>query len=229
MKYITLVLVAGALLSTFNVASAWGDLLYHVTDLGTLGGTFSEAFDISNSNSSIKVVGYSSNGSNDDRAFLYDSNSAPPMKNLGVLSGGNSSTAQAINTAGKVVGWSNIGGYNYHAFLYDGVNMTDLDSSYSSNTYARDINDSDLITGSMIVGGYGHAFIYDGTLHDIHKAGATTSIGYGINNNGHAVGEFTVSGVTHAFLYDGTQMNDLGLLEGTTGSSGRGTSTTMDK
>ncbi|MBA3483038.1 MAG: HAF repeat-containing protein [Pirellulales bacterium] len=57
-----------------------------------------------------------------------------------------------------------------------------------------------------------HAFLYDGTLHDLGEGTA-----FGINDSGQVTGR---SGSGHAFRYDGT-MNDLGTLGGTT-SEGRG-------
>jgi probable HAF family extracellular repeat protein len=67
-----------------------------------------------------------------------------------------------------------------------------------------------------------HAFLYDGTMHDLGTLlGGTSSYGRGINDSDQVTGySQTTGGVSHAFLYDGT-MHDLGTLGGPS-SHGRG-------
>jgi probable HAF family extracellular repeat protein len=76
---------------------------------------------------------------------------------------------------------------------------------------------------SIAGNGATHAFVYDGTMHDIDTGGVlSTSVGFGINASGQITGE-SVSDPNvdfHAFVYDGT-MHDIGTLGGQT-SSGRG-------
>src|SRR5262245_61217948 len=86
---------------------------YNVTDLGTLGGTLSEAYGL---NDSGQIVGYSATSGNaGHRAFLYQNGS---MTDLGTL-GGSRSEASAINNAGQIVGYSYLGGDTVQrAFLY---------------------------------------------------------------------------------------------------------------
>ena len=72
--------MAAALLSS-AATNAWGDVMYTVTDLGTLGGNYSAAKGI---NSSGQVVGNSLNASGFYRAFLYSGGS---MTDLGTLPG----------------------------------------------------------------------------------------------------------------------------------------------
>jgi probable HAF family extracellular repeat protein len=70
---------------------------YTVADLGTLGGNFSLALDIS---STGQVVGQSSTAHGDNHAFLWEKGA---MTNLGTL-GGSESRAAAINPRGQIVG-----------------------------------------------------------------------------------------------------------------------------
>src|SRR4051794_14330794 len=98
--------------NTGRIASATGLALalstfcsgapYSVTDLGTLGGTVSEANGI---NASGQVVGWSSLPGG-TFAFLYSDGA---MHNLGTL-GGTGSIAWGINDSGEIVGESMIVG-----------------------------------------------------------------------------------------------------------------------
>lgn len=78
----------------------------NITDLGTLGGHFSDAFGINNINSDpafVQIVGRSTNAASFLRAFVW---TAPgPMIDLGTL-GGNYGEAWEINNHGQVAGQS---------------------------------------------------------------------------------------------------------------------------
>jgi len=98
-------------------------VMYDITDLGTLGGTISVAYGI---NASGQVAGFSyfANGSG-PRAFLWQNG---VMTDLGTLPGGSISQGLGINDSGQLVGRSNIGGETseYHPFLWQNGVMTDL-------------------------------------------------------------------------------------------------------
>ena len=107
--------VVGALVASPASAS----ILYMVKDLGTLGGTQSQAGAI---NSKSQVTGIASTaGDAAQHAFLFDGT----IHDLGTL-GGSTSSGEGINASGIVVGISQLmGNAAQHAFLYDGI-MHDL-------------------------------------------------------------------------------------------------------
>lgn len=200
------------------------NILYSVTDLGTLpGGIDSVATGINNQG---QVVGYAHiNNANYCHAFLY---SGGTMMDLGTLPGSPSyAAATAINSAGQVAGSTfDTNGY-YHAFLWSGGTMTDLGKLMtSSNTWAYNsqafgINDYGQVVGySYNSSTFGHAFLYSGgTMVDLGtNAGYPVAIATGINNQGQVVGywepaSFSLIG-THAFLDSSGAKIDLGLLPG---------------
>jgi len=151
-----------------------------MTDLGTLGGSMSYAFGISESG---KVVGTSDNGSA-YHAFVY---SGGVMTDLGTL-GGVNSRAYAINDTAGIVGDSHIAGYATRAFLYKNGTMTNLGtlngSSYSS---ANDINSAGEIVGfsTYSASSNTHAFFYkNGMMYDLHALASAA----GLLSNGSTVG-----------------------------------------
>jgi probable HAF family extracellular repeat protein len=98
---------------------------YKVVDLGTLGGSHSEATAI---NDSGQVVGYSYlAGDQNYHAFLYKEGKMTDLLTLG----GPSSVAKGINKSGQVVGYSDTESGEWHAFLYD----------ESANPKMQDLND----------------------------------------------------------------------------------------
>ena len=112
-----------------------------LTDLGTFGGPYSEAFGI---NAGGQVVGYAEIPIDEIAcAFLYKNG---VMSNLGTL-GGEESYAYGINDSGQVVGDADTSTSGRHAFVYNNGTMVDLNSLIDPTSgwtlaSARAINDS---------------------------------------------------------------------------------------
>ena len=100
-------------------------------DLGTLGGTLSNAAGI---NDSEKIVGTSQISGGAYRAFLH---TGGQMSNLGTLPGSLHSYASAINNVGNVVGNVQMNGGSFRAFIYTGGVMKDLNALVTLATSGR--------------------------------------------------------------------------------------------
>lgn len=198
---------------------------YAITELGTLGGSYSQGTAINNRG---EVVGHAATAEvNTARAFLY---TGGLMRDLGTLGGANSA-ATAINDSGQVVGFSLLAGdTTSRAFVYTGGAMQDIGSLVNTGaSSASGINASGQIVGisQVFTGGIftSHAFLYaGGTMQDLGTlgSGATSVSGgpisseaTGINDSGQVVGSSDLDNdELHGFLYSNGIMQDLGTLVG---------------
>jgi probable HAF family extracellular repeat protein len=105
---------ATILLSLLFSSPALADISYHLTDIGTFGGTWSEALGINNKG---QVVGGASRGNGIRRAFLYDDGVMIDMGSLFGESG--ESIAAAINERGQLAGQRQTAAQYYYAVRYD--------------------------------------------------------------------------------------------------------------
>jgi probable HAF family extracellular repeat protein len=134
-----------------------------VTDIGTLGGSYSTANDI---NDLAQVVGVAETSMSDTglHAFLY---TGGVMTDLGALAGDSLSQAFAINNLGQVVGGSFSASWDSgHAFLYSGGSMVDLNQLIDPATgwtlvRATDINNNGQIAALAYKDGVGYAVRLD--------------------------------------------------------------------
>jgi probable HAF family extracellular repeat protein len=205
------------------VATVSAAPLYHLTNLGTLGGNRSQGNGINNAG---QVVGYSTllSPAGRDHAFVYSNGTMTDLNSLVTSSGGRVAwTAASINDIGQIVGSSDTdsGGAD-NAFLYSGGTLSDLGTLGDHYNFSQStaINASGQVTGRTVIPGASfppdHAFLDDGTMHDLGTLGGTNSFGYDINDSGQVVGAaYTSDPFAHAYRYDGT-MHDLGTLGGTT-------------
>jgi probable HAF family extracellular repeat protein len=182
-----------------------------MTDLSTLGGTFSEARALDSSGDVVGTSTLSGTSFTPTHAFL-DHNGH--MTDLGTL-GGSCSYAYGMNDVGEVVGQACTKS-NQDAFLYSGGKLIDLGALGALGSSANGINNSHQVVGSSeVANGSGlHAFLWSsGTMTDLGTLGGSTSIAYAINTAGQIVGYASPpNSSVHAFLWSSGKMTDLGVL-----------------
>jgi probable HAF family extracellular repeat protein len=168
---------------------------YRTVDLGTLGGTLSEATGV---NERAEVVGYAQTAVA-THPFLWRQGS---MTDLGVLEAGAGEygAALGVNDSGQVVGYGMVdAGRAAHAFLWEHGTLRDLGTLGGKDSFAYGINNGGQIVGvSSTADGEQHAFLWQhGTMADLGAGGA-----YEINDMGQIVG-FILAGASiyHACLW----------------------------
>jgi len=177
-----------------------------LTDLGTLGGSHSEALAI---NGRGQVAGFSTTATGERHAFFWDGGA---MRDLGAFAGGTFGTPFiALNDAGQVAFTSTVASGERHAVLWDGTTVRDLGTLGGDYSEATAINATGQVVGfsRIVAGGFDfHAVVWDrGVPRDLGPGRALA-----INGRGQVTG-FSAS---HAFLWNGTTLMDLGTLGGGT-------------
>jgi probable HAF family extracellular repeat protein len=228
-----LLLIVGSLAATAATLFAQRPTAqgYSITDLGSLGGTSSEAAGVNNLGD---VVGASTTATAVSHAFLYRNGL---MFDLGTLPGGSASYATAINDRGEIVGFSGINAYGpqfrerTQGFAWVDGTMHALGALYcrcSFNVRYGTSRALAIANGGQIVGdsetdrgeSFRHAFLWqDNGMRDLGAEvdGAGNSYADGINDINEIVG--TVNG--RAFLARDGLSQELGVLPGHTASDAR--------
>jgi probable HAF family extracellular repeat protein len=182
---------------------------YTIKDLGTLGGSYSNARAI---NAAGQVVGDAATDG-DHHAFLY---SDGKMTDLGTVPDLFRYSALCINAKGQVAFYAVGAGERRYTFFYRDGTMTDV-GSLGGSTWPRAINDSgQLVCNAHTADGKARAFLYSqekmvvlGTL-----PGGSSCTANGMNASGQVVGLADSRNCARAFLYSNEKMTDLGTLGG---------------
>jgi len=162
-----------------------------VIDLGTLGGTRSQATAVSRSG---QAVGWSTTAENRvEHAFITEPGGTG-MRDIGHLSGV-CAAANAVNNHGQVAGYAcTLGDKFVHAFVTgpNGEGMRDLGTFGGKNSTALGVNNHGVAVGwAETKSGINHAFRTgpDGQLIDMDP-GLHRSQAFAINARGHIVGQY---------------------------------------
>ena len=188
---------------------------YQIEPLGSLGGNYSRAMAISNSN---LVAGYAYTPDSVEHAFLWQNGS---MSDLGTL-GGATSRAYDVNQAGQVAGWAANTLGQARPIVWNGAAIQELPTLGGPAGAVRGINDSGHAVGNAYLtsSAYHAALWHDGTVSDLGTLGGTYSIAYNINRDGVIAGAaYDASSTQWACLWSGGAIQNLGMLPGATASS----------
>jgi probable HAF family extracellular repeat protein len=120
-----------------------------MTDLGTLGGNSSLAYDINNNG---QIVGWAHTAAGTQHAFLHANGQ---MTDLGLLAGASGGRASAISANGQIAGWFDFSTSEHIAQFSNGA-WNDLGTGVAGTVhpFVFGINDSGNIVGAATIPGF---------------------------------------------------------------------------
>ncbi len=177
---------------------------FTVVEIGTFGGTSSEAFAI---NDIGQVIGRAAYPDNKWHAFIWQDGI---IKDLGFSESSIHSVAYGINNDGQVVGAQVISEQSVEAFLWENDEIQILEGFGGPFTRAYGINNIGQVVGSSSDGFATFAVLWqNGTPLNLGTFG-DQSFAYGINDHGQIVGYvFNEDEDDRAFLWESGSMQDL--------------------
>lgn len=181
------------------------ELLYTLTDIGTLGGN---VIDPTGINSSGTVVGFGSVANGDQHAFSFGNG---VLTDLGTL-GNQQSWAKGINDSGVILGQAG-GASVTTTFTFSSGVFTTLPTSIKE---VEAINNAGTIVGVTQVLGNFQAISYNGTTTTLLDPTSFSSRAVAINDSGQiAVRAYTSSGSPiQGYIYSGGTLTSIGTLGG---------------
>lgn len=198
---------------------------YTLTDLGTLGGRYSDAYAINESGSIVGTANVFPLGVR-GHAFAYHEGR---MRDLTAGSIYRHSVAFAMNEQGQAAAVAFNSRNRPYAFVWDKGKRRYI-GSLPGLRYSRAlaINEEGAVAGTAQAGGAidgalpARAFVWQkGQMRGLGTLGGPYSHALAMNSAGHVVGKADLprgagqqNTPTHAFLYDGATMRDLGTLPG---------------
>ena len=204
------VIAGDSFISNGNVnAVSWTN--HKIKNLGGLAKSiFTAALDINDNNQIVGESIFSYGPPFQSHAFEWSP--ALGMKDLGTLSGGTTSIANAINASGVMVGQSNAGSFpnDWHAVMWNAARKIQDLGTLAGGTYsvAFGINDSDEVVGyGDISNNAAHAFLWTQAagMRDLNSlipanSGWVLINANAINRLGQITGYGIFKGYNHGFL-----------------------------
>jgi probable HAF family extracellular repeat protein len=198
---------------------------YTLTDLGTLGGRYSDAYAISDSGNVVGSANVYPLGLR-GHAFTWDGEKMRDLTNGSIY---RHSVAFAVNEQGQIAATAFNRASRPYAFVWRNgkrqyLGALSANGIRESLRYSRafDINGQGEVVGTAQASATrdgalpARAFLWkEGKMRDLGTLGGPYSHALAVSETGLVVGKADLSsGPTHAFLHDGAQMRDLGVLNG---------------